>query len=89
MEKRIVVTESLFTEICKKGYLSTRDQLGNIDVHFTKNDIKELCAGKIVEKEQFEPKALFALAKLGEEMMNILKRSPVYYDLYEELNTPS
>jgi hypothetical protein len=89
MENRIVVTESLFTEICKKGYLSTRDQLGNIDVHFTKNDIKELCAGKTVEKEQFEPKAFFTLVKLGEEMMNILKRSPVYYDLYEELNTPS
>jgi hypothetical protein len=89
MENRIVVTEILFIEICKKGYLSTRDQIGNIDVHFTKNDIKELCTGKIVEKNQFDPKTLFALANLGEEMMNILKRSPVYYGLYEELNIPS
>lgn len=89
MENRILVNEKLFTEICKKGYLSTRDQLGNIDVFFTKNDIKDLCEGKILEKTQFEPKTLFALANLGEEMMNILKRSPVYYGLYEELNTPS
>jgi len=89
MENRIVVTESLFTEICKKGYLTTKDQFGNIDVHFTKNDIKELCAGKIVEKDGFTPKCLFAISNLGEEMMNILKRSPVYYGLYEELNIPS
>jgi len=42
-----------------------------------------------LEKEQFEPKTLFALANIGVEMMNILKRSPIYYGLYEELNTPS
>jgi hypothetical protein len=29
------------------------------------------------------------LANMAEEMMNILKRSPVYYGLYEELNIPS
>ena len=89
MEKRILVDEKLFTEICKKGFLTSRDQFGNIDVHFTKLEIKDLCAGKIVEKAQFEPKTLFALANLGEEMMNILKRSPVFYGLYEELNTPT
>lgn len=89
MENRIIVNELLFTEICKKGFLSTRDALGKIDVHFSKQDIKDLCAGKILEKEQFEPKTLFALANIGDEMMNILKRSPIYYGLYEELNTPS
>jgi hypothetical protein len=89
MENRIVVTESLFTEICKKGYLTTRDSLGKIDVHFTKKEIKELCSGNIVEKSEFTPKSLFAISNLGEEMMNILKRSPVYYGLYDELNTPS
>lgn len=89
MENRILVNEILFTEICKKGYLSTRDEFGNIDVHFSKQDIKNLCAGKIIEKDQFSPKTMFALANIGDEMMNILKRSPVYYGLYEELNTPS
>lgn len=89
MENKILVNELLFTEICKKGYLQTRDSLGNINVHFTKQDIKNLCEGKAVEKLQYEPTAKFTLANLGEEMMNILKRSPIYYGLYEELNTPS
>lgn len=89
MENRVIVNESLFNEICKKGYLTTKDQFGNIDVHFTKREIKDLCEGKVVDKIEFSPRSEFALINLGAEMMNILKRSPVYYGLYEELNIPS
>lgn len=88
MENTINVNEVLFTEICKKGYLSTRDQFGKIDVYFTKQDIKNLCNGLEVEKVEFQPISKFKLT-CESEKMNILKRSPVYYDLYEELNIPS
>lgn len=88
MENTIIINESMFTEICKKGYVNTKDQFGTFDVYFTKTDIKELCSGKSITKPELSPDPM-KLSNMADEMMNILKRSPVYYGLYEELNIPS
>jgi hypothetical protein len=77
-EIRILLTEDTFSQLCKIGFVSQRDSLGKIDIHFYKNDILELCSGKIVTKifgEVFK----FALQDLGIDMIReMVKRSPIY-----------
>ena len=48
MEKRIVLTETMFTGICKRGFIQidTDNQ-----VSFTSREIAQLCQGKILDKE--------------------------------------
>ena len=38
-EIRILLTEDTFSQLCKIGFVSQRDSLGKIDIHFYKNDI--------------------------------------------------
>ena len=83
MEKRIVLTEPMFTGICKRGFI----QIDNDNqVSFTSREISQLCQGRILDKEvagwteniNFK----FALQDIGLDMINeILKRSPLFGDL--------
>ncbi len=80
-ETRILLTEPMFINLCKKGYYST---LNNSDLYFTKEDIKLLATGKIVSKEESYVgiQWLFMLQDIGFDMIDeILKRSPIYMDL--------
>jgi len=81
-EKRISLSEALFTNICKMGFIKD----GNFQLNFTSNEIKTLCKGEILEKTYnnwgSNINYKFALQDLGFEMINeILKRSPIYSDL--------
>lgn len=81
-EKRISLSEALFTNICKMGFIKD----GNFQLNFTSNEIKTLCKGEILEKTYnnwgSNISYKFALQDLGFEMINeILKRSPIYSDL--------
>ena len=84
-EIRILLTEDTFSQLCKIGFVSQRDSLGKIDIHFYKNDILELWSGKIVTKifgEVFK----FALQDLGIDMIReMVKRSPIYYELSNQI----
>ena len=83
MEKRIVLTEPMFTGICKRGFIQidTDNQ-----VSFTSREISQLCQGRILDKDVIgwseNINFKFALQDIGLDMINeILKRSPLFGDL--------
>lgn len=80
-ETRTLLTEPMFTNLCKKGYYTAES---NEDLFFTKEEIRLLMNGKIVEKEASygQVKCLFMLQDIGFDHINeILKRSPIFADL--------
>ena len=82
MERRILLTEGMFTGICKMGFLKD----GNTQLNFTSNEIVTLCKGEILEKtyNDWTENIIFkfVLQDIGFEMINeILKRSPIFGDL--------
>lgn len=88
MEKRIVLTESMFTGICKRGFIQvdTDNQLS-----FTSREIAQLCQGKILDKEvagwSENINYKFILQDIGFDMINeILKRSPLFGELSGNFN---
>jgi len=84
-ETRILLTEDTFSQLCKVGFITQRDSLGNIDIHFYKNDILELCSGKILTKNVGDI-FKFALQDLGIDMIReMVKRSPIYYELSNQI----
>lgn len=77
-ENRIVVTETMFTNICKNGSF--------MRMGFTKAEIKTISTGQILEKEKEDELFKFALQDIGKDtIIEILKRSPIYSDLAYEL----
>ncbi len=88
MEKRIVLTETMFTGICKRGFIQidTDNQ-----VSFTSREIAQLCQGKILDKEvsgwSENINYKFILQDIGFDMINeILKRSPLFGELAGNFN---
>ena len=83
-EKRILLTETTFTNLCKAGYYTAVDNNTKSDLYFTKENIKLLATGKVVEKEESYSQTnwMFMLQDIGLDTINeILKRSPIYADL--------
>ena len=83
MEKRIVVTETMFTGICKRGFIQVDT---DTQVSFTSREIAHLCQGRILDKDVVSwtenMNFKFALQDIGIEMIDdILKRSPLFGDL--------
>jgi hypothetical protein len=87
-EIRIVLNESTFTNLVKKGTISDGTNL----IQFTNRDMIELCKGKIVEKEiilwtgNIEYKILLQQDISNENINEILKRSPIFSDLAGSFN---
>ena len=90
MEKREIRTslnESMFTNICKHGFIRHQSTLsGTYDVSFTRIDIKHLCKGEILEKQTDDAVLKFGLQDIGSELIReIVKRSPIYSELAQEI----
>ena len=90
MEKREIrasLSEAMFTNICKHGFIKHQSTLsGTYDVRFTRVDMKHLCTGEILEKQTDDAILMFALQDLGSEMIReIVKRSPIYSELAQEI----
>jgi hypothetical protein len=90
MEKREIRTslnESMFTNICKYGFVKHQSTLsGTYDIRFTKVDMKQLCLGEILEKQTDDSILKFGLQDLGLELIReIVKRSPIYSELAQEI----
>ena len=50
-EIRTLLTEEMFTHVCKVGFISIRSiDYGKTDIHFHKVDILQLVKGEIVTK---------------------------------------
>lgn len=86
-EIRHSLNESMFTTICKHGFIKHQSTLsGTFDIRFNKNDIKQLSQGSIVEKDADDAILKFALQDLGlDTIREIVRRSPIYSDLAQEL----
>jgi hypothetical protein len=86
-EIRTSLNESMFTNICKHGFIRHQSTLsGTYDVRFTRVDMKQLCTGEILEKQTDDAVLKFALQDLGSEMIReIVKRSPIYSELAQEI----
>ena len=88
-EKRILLSESMFTNLCKMGYYTAVENNSKNDLYFTKEDVNLLITGKVVEKDDSynQTKWLFMLSDIGIDLINeILKRSPIFSDLAGNLN---
>jgi hypothetical protein len=90
MEKREIRTslnESMFTNICKHGFIRHQSTLsGTYDVSFTRIDIKHLCKGEVLEKQTDDAVLKLALQDIGSELIReIVKRSPIYSELAQEI----
>jgi hypothetical protein len=85
-EIRTVLTETLFTSVCKLGYFTYGIGYTRTDVYFNKNDIKILESGEILSKVENGIEFKFVLQDIGIDLIKgIIKRSPLFSDLYYEL----
>ena len=90
MEKREIRTslnEAMFTNICKHGFIRHQSTLtGTYDVSFTRIDMKQLCKGEVLEKQTDDAILKFGLQDIGSELIReIVKRSPIYSELSQEI----
>lgn len=86
-EIRTLFTEDSFTNLCKIGCLKQHHQtIGTFDITFYKHDILSLCKGEIVTKDVSDLLYKFMLQDIGmENIIEIVKRSPIYYELLDQL----
>lgn len=86
-EKRILLTELSFTNLCKFGFIVFNSpETGRDDISMTKLDIKSLAKGQIVEKNIGNLYKIAIQDNLDSELIKeIIKRSPIYSELYYEL----
>lgn len=85
-EVRTPLSEKLFTQICKTGNMMHGVGYDSTDIRFTRADIIFLASGQILEKNENEKKFMYILEDFGKDMIKeIVKRSPIYSELYYEL----
>lgn len=85
-EIRTVFTEITFTNLCKSGVVTHGVGYTRTDVYFTKVDMKSLATGEIVTKNENDQVFQYVLQDIGFELVReILKRSPIYGEMYYEI----
>jgi len=84
-EYKITLNEFLFTNVCKFGFIIHQSDLGRIEIPITKRDIKAIATGELLKKSTSDNYEII-LQDIGFELTKeIIKRSPMYSDLYYEL----
>lgn len=83
---KILLNETTFTNLCKSGFvLYNHPKYGRFDIPITKIDIKNMAKGEIIKKD-LEYNFQIAVSDFGfENIKEIIKRSPLYADLYYEI----
>ena len=85
-EIRNLLNEDRFSQLCKMGFIRYQTPSGTTDIHFYKQDIIALSNGDIVTKDFSDEVLKFMLAKLDKEtIIEILKRSPIFYELSNQI----
>lgn len=85
-EIRTVLSEVLFTNVCKNGVFKYGQGYEAVEIRFTRLDMLDFAKGKIVTKNEDGKVFLFALSDFGlDQVKEILKRSPIFSDMYYEL----
>ena len=83
MEKRILLTEGMFTGLCKMGFMKFEN---DTQITFTSREITQLCKGEVLDKSVIGWSETtiyqFLLQDIEIDTINeILKRSPIFSDL--------
>ena len=85
-EIKIVLDEFRFTNFCKLGFIQYKNKNSNIEIPLTKLDIKTLFKEDTLEKKYYEDKIVVMLLNIDKHLLKeIIKRSPLFSDLYYEL----
>ena len=85
-EIKIVLDEFRFTNFCKLGFIQYKNGNSNIEIPLTKLDIKTLFKEDTLEKNYYEDKVVVLLLNIDKHLLKeIIKRSPLFSDLYYEL----
>lgn len=85
-EIRTVLTEVLFTNLCKNGTIRFGQGYDATELRFAKADMASLAKGEIVTKEEDGKIFKFAMSDIGyDQIKEILRRSPIFSDMYYEL----
>ena len=87
-EIRMLLTEYTFTNLCKAGFfMHNSPTMGKTDVFVNRNDIRTLIKGDILTIQVGEEDFKIALQDIGFTIIReILKRSPLFSELSEEIN---
>ena len=86
-EIKASLNESMFNNLCKHGFIKHQSTLSGVyEISFTRLDIKHLCTGDVVEKQTDDAILKLALQDIGSELIReIVKRSPIYSELAQEI----
>lgn len=85
-QKKILLNETTFTLVCKSGFIRYSSNFGNIDLHLSKRDMIALFNREIVNKELQNETVSIAVMEIDAVVLKeIIKRSPVFAELYYEL----
>lgn len=85
-EIKIVLDEFKFTNFCKLGFIQYKNGNSTIEIPLTKLDIRTLFKEDTIEKNYYEDKVVIMLSKIDKHLLKeIIKRSPLFSDLYYEL----
>ena len=79
------LNEFLFTNVCKFGFIVHQSDLGRIEIPITKRDIKSIAIGEVLKKSTSDNYEITLQGVETELIKEIIKRSPMYSDLYYEL----
>ena len=87
-EIRILLNEAQFSQVVKIGrivYVTTN--ASKTEFPLSSMDVREMCNGKILIKKVDDQIFEIAIAKIDKETIKeILKRTPLYSSLAEEIN---
>lgn len=85
-EIKIILDEFKFTNFCKLGFLQYKNGNSMNEIPLTKLDIKNLFKEDKLEKDYCGDKITFIISNINKELLKeIIKRSPLFSDLYYEL----
>jgi hypothetical protein len=85
-ERKILLDEFSFTNVCKFGFIKHLGTLGTTNIHINKRDMRDLFEGKMVTKEFTDEVVKIAITNLDPVLVKeIIRRSPMFAELYYEI----
>jgi hypothetical protein len=85
-EKKLIFDEARFTHFCKLGFIQYPGESGTVNINLTRLDIKKLFEEETITKKFLQEEITIILFNISKDLFKeIVKRSPLYSDLYYEL----
>jgi hypothetical protein len=85
-EIRILLTEALFSQSVKTGFITYLTNESRIEFPLTSFELREMISGKVLMKKMDSQIIQVAMAEMkAEHIKEILRRSPLYSSMAEEI----